>query len=361
MKIVFIITSLKNSGGTERVITMLANRFCNNHDVTIISLEDGNPFFAIDRRVSVIQLGVGKIRCWLKLRKILASSSYDVVIGASLKLLNLFISSVLISLPNRSKIVKIAAEHISFESAGFKINFFKKILYKSFDHVVVLTEHDKKIMTAKGFNNVCVIRNPSPFAMMDKEFSNPNSMTDEKIVLAIGRLTFQKGFDRLIDIWSTLDSRFRQGWILNIVGSGNDYVELSEQINRSNVADSVKIVTPTQNILDYYKESDIYVMTSRFEGLPMVLIEAKSLSLPCIAYDCKTGPSELIKHGWDGYLIPDGNTEQFKAHLEKLMTDSELHLAMSENSGKSAVNYDISKIEKDWQAIIDFSLNELRN
>ncbi|WP_337049722.1 glycosyltransferase family 4 protein [Serratia fonticola] len=361
MKVIFIITSLKNSGGTERVITMLANRFCDNNEVTIISLEKSSVFFEIDPRVSVIQLGGGKAKCWFKIRKILAKSDCDVVIGASLKLLNLFVSSIFISLLNRPKVVKIAAEHISFESAGNTINLFKKIFYKVFNHVVVLTEHDKNVMTSRGFNNVSVIRNPSPFIMTNKSFTSSSVEANEKSVLAVGRLTFQKGFDRLIDIWSGLDSKIRQGWSLNIVGSGDDYDELTEQIKKLNIADSVNIITPTQNIADYYKKSDIYVMTSRFEGLPMVLIEAKSFSLPCIAYGCKTGPSELIRDGWDGYLIADGNAEQFKIYLEKIMIDTDLRLFMSENSGKSAASYDISKIEKDWQTIIKSSFDGLDN
>src|SRR5690606_30927743 len=120
---------------------------------------------------------------------------------------------------------------------------------------------------------------------------------ESKSIIAIGRYTFQKGFDKLIEIWNQFVKEYRipSGWKLQIIGQGEDQ-ELLERLIKKYELKNVELVGPTSNIGLYYSEASFLVMTSRFEGLPMTLIEAQSYGLPIISFDCLTGPSEVLNN-----------------------------------------------------------------
>ncbi|WP_446924827.1 glycosyltransferase, partial [Klebsiella pneumoniae] len=127
----------------------------------------------------------------------------------------------------------------------------------------------------------------------------------EKIVLGVGRLTYQKNFMRLINIWKNIDTN---GWRLCIVGDGEERKEILT-FCRQNGIDNVEVYEATNNIDSWYKKSSALAMTSRYEGLPMVLIEAKNFGVPAIAFDCQTGPVEIIDN--DGYVIDYDDDKEY--------------------------------------------------
>ncbi|UHM89924.1 glycosyltransferase family 4 protein [Rahnella victoriana] len=345
MKIFLIINALSNSGGTERVISMLANDWSAENEVTIITMNREASFFPINTKIKVIGLDGGLLSNWLRIRKIVFEQKPDVIISASLKLLNIFMGSIYFTL-NTKNIIKIAAEHISYQSAGVKINTLKRLFYKKFNYISVLTEHDKEIMKST-FKNVVVIQNPSPFSI-DNENNSKDGYDMNYKTIAVGRLTYQKGFDDLLIIWSQLDRKLKEIWSLDIVGNGEDEQNLKQLAATLEISDSVNFVKPTKDILSNYRQSNIYLMTSRFEGLPMVLIEAKTLGLPCIAFDCQTGPAEIIHDSEDGFLIPEGDNQKFVERLEQLMRDPVLLDKMSRTSSKYAERYSISSVREQW-------------
>ncbi|WP_145505956.1 glycosyltransferase, partial [Yersinia alsatica] len=165
-------------------------------------------------------------------------------------------------------------------------------------------------------------------------------------------LTNIKGFDLLLDIWAKIEE-VNSDWELVIAGDGEDKKLLAKKINELNLK-NVALLPSTPNVHDLYDQSAIYVMTSRFEGFPMVLLEAKASGLPIIAYDCDTGPSELIIDGEDGFLIPFADSDTFSDRLIKLMNDDNLREAMSLRSLVNSEKYQIEvTIGRKWKDLID--------
>ncbi|MGN1703171.1 glycosyltransferase, partial [Yersinia enterocolitica] len=191
------------------------------------------------------------------------------------------------------------------------------------------------------------ISNPLPF-----EPKNKLTKRNSQIVLALGRLTNIKGFDLLLDIWVKVEEQ-SSNWKLIIAGDGEDKNLLLDKIKEFNLK-NVELLPSTLHVSDLYDQSAIYAMTSRFEGFPMVLLEAKASGLPIIAYDCDTGPSELIINNEDGFLIPFSDSNAFARQLILLMNDDDLRESMSLRSLKNAEKYKIEvAIGDKWKSLIE--------
>ncbi len=167
-------------------------------------------------------------------------------------------------------------------------------------------------------------------------------------VLAVGRLTYQKNFDRMLDVWQKVN---KQGWKLQIVGDGEEKADLLQKIKRYQLEDSTEIVSPSKQINEYYRSAGLIIMTSRYEGLPMVLIEAKNFALPAVAFDCKTGPAEIIKD--DGYVIDYQNNDEFVTQLNALIGDEVQRRAFAQAAWRNSENYGPQLILKKWNDILN--------
>jgi glycosyltransferase involved in cell wall biosynthesis len=152
---------------------------------------------------------------------------------------------------------------------------------------------------------------------------NPNSLDSpqvndikfrEKTVLAVGRLSYQKGFDLLIEAWNKVGAH-EEGWKLQIVGSGEEDEKLYRLVKNLNLDSSLEFIPATKNIEQYYPKASFFVLSSRYEGYPLVLVEAMGFSLPCIAFDCKTGPREIIGNHKDGLLVETGNVTELAEQI----------------------------------------------
>ena len=157
----------------------------------------------------------------------------------------------------------------------------------------------------------------------------------QKVVLSLGRLSHEKGFLRLLDIWKMLHSYDEiNEWKFVIVGEGPQKQEIEDKINSLNLQDSVILKPFTTEIHKEYLSASIYVMGSHFEGFPMVLLESTSYGLPPISFDIKTGPSDIIENEKSGFLIADGDLQGFANKLKLLMSDENLRHKFGENAKK---------------------------
>ena len=321
----FVIDDITGTGGVERVTTFLANNLALDFNVSIISLKGKCKELFYPLNSSVDLIFTNNSNSFLKnldLASKLKEINPDFIISMSMGRLSLRLSLIKMIFSLKSKLI--LSEHNSFRSAGKIIQGLKLFSYRFSDHVILLTRYDKEIISRKLKANITVIPNFSIYEKLDK----PNVFNKQKIVLSVGRLSHQKGFDRAIKIWSMLPSN---DWKLLIVGkgSGTDKETLQKQIYDAGISNSVEIREPTAHLDELYSRAGIYMMTSRFEGLPLVLIESKSFGIPGISFDCETGPSEIINNGIDGFLIPDGNDADFCSKLYLLMSDDELRLKFS--------------------------------
>jgi len=248
----------------------------------------------------------------------------------------------------RLKIKHIGWEHFNL-FAGSKIGFIWRLLStKLVDTTIVLTNADKKNYLKYVNSKIKCIPNFSTINIKKQ------SSIDSNTIVAVGRLEYQKGFDLLLEAWKKISNRISP-WNLLIVGSGSKYNELMEFIKKNNLEDTVTLQPATPNISMIYEQASILVMSSRFEGLPMVLIEAKMAGLPCISFNCPNGPNEVIRNNIDGYIIENGNINQLSERLLEATKDRNTLKEMGKEAYKDAqIRFSQEAIKKEWNNLLNF-------
>ncbi|HWV72141.1 MAG TPA: glycosyltransferase family 4 protein [Pseudosphingobacterium sp.] len=352
--VVIVVNSILNSGGTERAVVNLANNlYSNGYEVTILSVfsKGGKPFFDLSGKVSIRHLGLILYKSYLKrlrsyvslYRHLKELSVTEVTVIGTVHSINIFLGF----LKHRSSsFTAIGCEHLDYYAATRITRIIRKISYRKLNHVVVLTSIDKMSYRREdALDNVVVIPNELSF------FKSYNYNETSIHLLAIGRLCYQKGFDILLEVVrSVLDQN--PAWILRIVGEGEDEAFLKSMIAVYKLDKQVQIIPFQKNVELLYENSAIYLMTSRYEGLPMVLLEALVSGLPIIAFDCPTGPKELVLTGKNGYLIPMGDNESFAKKLTELINDLEMRKQLSRGAYEEALKYRSDIIFKQWNQLL---------
>lgn len=355
MKILFLITNLSHSAGTERVTALIANSLVNknfNVDIASINLCD-KPGFSLDNRIGIVSLfdkevSLKKVFFTLlfKLRFLLRKNQYDFLVTVNSGLALVTVPSLI-----GMKIKHVCWEHFNFETdlnKGAMTRYYaRKLAAKYCDIIVTLTNCDKhlwiKNLGEKIESKIKVIPNPTPF----ENKVNVPRLSNKKI-LAIGRLTHQKGFDLLINAWSKIQDSCL-GWTLVIVGDGEDRGKIEDLIKSNNLSKTV-ILKPFQNdVENLYETCSFYCLSSRYEGFGMVLIEAQSFGIPLISFDCTAGPNEIITDGWNGYLAKKDDIYDLKDKLLLAirMNDSDYE-SMIDNSYVNSKNYYPNVIVQNW-------------
>lgn len=356
MKICYIVNDLNRKAGTEKAVTLIANKMAElDNDVSILSFVDViSPGYKIHESINIINLNMKnkslKIYYFEVVKKIIdiiKDNCFDYVIEAEVYN-RLFTTYAL----RKSKAKIITWEHFNYYvTLGRKERAFARCLAARYsDAIVTLTELDKKnyITNLKCRGIIKAIGNPVEFRPTNKcEYNSKN-------VLAVGRFTYQKGFDILLKCWKRINESNKNGeWKLNIVGDGEDKKKLQQFIREERLENTVRICEPTSEIAKYYLNSSIYVMTSRFEGLPMVLIEAMSFGLPVVSLNCQTGPSDLIEDGKNGFLCDFKDYDSFCEKVEYLMKDKEIREKIG-NEAKNITNkLDIDVIANKWMDLFE--------
>lgn len=355
--ICFFVGNLNHSGGTERVSTSIANALVENgYKVIMLNLWEGNqPFFELHSSIINEQLYLNRvsfaknyINTVTKLRSYLKKNNIKtlVVVESMLALFSLPASAGL-------KINHITWEHFNYNvDLGKKSRRLARHLSRLFsDSIVTLTERDKEIWLKNtiGKADVVAIPNPSPY-----EISQHQPSKDSQIVLAVGRLTYQKGFDYLLKAWKEVKQNCQfSDWKLKIVGEGEDQELLLGLIDELNIAGSVEIHPFSNQISEYYKNASIYCLSSRFEGLGMVLVEAHSFGIPAVSFDCDIGPSEIVLDGKSGLLAKPDDYYDLAFKLSQLMSSSaEEYKQFSLNAKKQAERFKLEYIVEYWLKLV---------
>ncbi|MDE5667986.1 MAG: glycosyltransferase, partial [Duncaniella sp.] len=170
-----------------------------------------------------------------------------------------------------------------------------------------------------------------------------------KRVIAVGRLDYQKGFDRLVDVWDRVcRDRRADGWRLDIFGQGEWRTMLEHMIAERGLSERMAVNAPTCDIASEYANSSILAMTSHYEGFPMVMIEAMSAGLPVVTFDYKCGPRDIITSGKDGVIVADGDNDAFADALLMLMADADMRRAMGSNATEVTDRYSEDRVMGMW-------------
>lgn len=362
MKIHFIISQI-GRGGAERVLVLMANQLAKNpnYEISVITLFDKKDNYELNPTIKRKSLENSRfipshtLRSVINLSKLYKNRTNRPDIIISFITLTNLISIIVAKL---FKIKIIAQEHNSYLRfmKGRKIitKFTKEYIYKKANLVTVLTSFDLPYYKSHGVN-ACVMPNPCTFIPI-----STNSHSREKTILAVGHLDryHHKGFDNLIELISPLLIS-NPDWNLKIAGYGSNGLEyLSKLVKQNKVETQVQFLGFVDNVSDLMQKSSIFILSSRYEGLPMVLLEAMSQGMACISYNCKTGPSDIIEHEVNGLLIKDQDSLEMQKMLYKLMFDQNLRQQLSNEAIKSLDKFHISNITKLYQEVFNRLLLE---
>lgn len=214
-------------------------------------------------------------------------------------------------------------------------------IVRRFDKFVVLTHEDKGYWG--NLPNIEVIPNAA------MQVSESCSDVTDKRVIAVGRLDYQKGFDRLIEAWEWIQGTGKlTDWRLDIFGQGEWKEMLQRMIEEKGVQHSVQIHRPTKQIGEEYVKSSLLVMSSHYEGFPMVMIESMACGLPVVSFDYKCGPKDIIQHGINGLLVPEGDIKALANAMMEVMTDETYRRMLSRNARKVVDTYSEEAVMARW-------------
>ncbi|WP_299782658.1 glycosyltransferase family 4 protein [uncultured Formosa sp.] len=352
MRIHFIISRLKG-GGAERVLTLLATAFAKkeNYNISIITLNDCEDFYLIPSSIERISMDYGSIpnhtiKGIVNLSKFYSKKENRPDLIISFITLTNFITIIVAKLFGIKIIIE---EHNSYlramQNRRQLTNFTRKHLYKHADLLTVLTSFD--VSYYETYNvNVRVMPNPCSFLPLTTQLK-----AREKTILAVGNLDRynHKGFDNLIVFIAPI-LKSNPEWTLKIAGTGDKGFELlTKLVKEHDIEDQVIFTGFVSNISELMQASSIFILSSRFEGLPMVLLEAMSQGMASIAYDCKTGPSDIITNNINGLLIEDQNSEAMQTNLQLLMNDPALRATLAEHAIQSLEKYHIDTIIEQYE------------
>ena len=377
MKIIYLIAGTYRPAGMERAVSMKANALAaDGYDVVIVTTDQlgRDNAFPLDRSIRRIDLEIGyennngasffnklllhpfrQVKHYRLLKELLLREKADAVVStfcndaAFLPFIKDGSHKVLEVHFSRYKRLQYGRKGL-WALADRLMNRIDGRIIRLYDRFVVLTQEDKALWGQDP--NISVIPNPSPFP--SGTVSLDLTVPKEKIVLAAGRLTSQKGFDRLIRAWKLVPKSLKEkGWRLVIAGSGEDEGMLRKLITDLSLEHSVRLLTGSNDMGGLYASASLYAMTSRYEGLPMVLIEAQSAGLPIVAMTCKCGPRDVVTDGVDGCLVPDGDVEAMASALSDLMRSDVVRGRMSAAALESSKRYDIHTVISYWKELFD--------
>ncbi|MCJ1677364.1 glycosyltransferase [Streptomyces sp. APSN-46.1] len=233
------------------------------------------------------------------------------------------------------------ASHKSSRAARVRRHF------REVDRLLVLTAEDADLWIRSGMENVASMPNPLPF-MPD----SPAPRTG-KVVASIGRLSFEKGVDLLLDAWADAVPR-HPDWVLRIYGAGTEEPALRAHCASLGLNDSVEWRGRTDDVLGSLREASVFAQASRAEGFPITLLEAMAAGLSVAAFDCAPGVREIVAHGEDGLLARLGNTMELAGHLDALMSDRGLRERLGDAAFREVRRYSSADITDRWEELMAF-------
>lgn len=353
MRVVLVLPGLSNSGGIERVATLHANHFASTgHDVEVVVFDDpGAPFFTLsdDVRVTNIRSGrwpgpFARIGQVVALRAHLRRSRPSIVISIFRNLLVL-LATWGMSIP------VIITEHMdpgrSWMAPGRRQ--LQRLLYRRADRLVNVSRGVDRQFGWLSPSRRMVIHNPvaAPGAPGDDRVLP----TDRRHLLAVGRFVEAKGFDLLLEAFGRIAS-LHPTWDLCIVG-GSPTSEYLDILGRHALDERVLFPGVTRDVSPYFRQADLYVLSSRHEAFPMVLIEAMAHGLPAVAYACPSGPEEVIDDGRNGVLVPPEDVAALAQALDQAMKDEAWRASAREHALQVAGQFDLRAIMPRWEALLD--------
>lgn len=356
MKLLYITNGITGSGGLERVLSVKASYLADHfgYEVHILTLNESGiaPFYEFSGKIAFHSIRVGGnplkyLSSYIKgVKQMVGQIKPDVISVCDDGLKGFFLPKLLkkpcpmIYERHVSKLAEVDNDNPGLKKRLISKTTFKLMdkLGKDFDRFVILTSDNTDEW---NLPNLQIISNPLSF------YPDATSDLDEKIVIAVGKQAYQKGYDRLLESWQHVQAR-HPDWKLHVYGKFYPGAKLREKSEALGVSGTVTFFPPVKDIDQKYLQSSIYVMSSRFEGFGMVLIEAMACGVPCISYDCPCGPKDIVSHGSDGYLVKNGDIGGFADRINELIDDEGLRKKMGASARENVKRYLPENIVRQW-------------
>lgn len=370
MKILYAVERVNLRGGYDRIIIEKANYMAEHGCEVIICVSShalSKPFYPISEKVKLVDFDIDFdqqykyslfIRAYIykklmrRYRKMLSNllviEHADIVITTLGREID-FITEI------DDGSAKVGESHIAkdyvrnlhlMEQRGFIYRIIAKYWRKKIDHkvkklaaLVLLTQHDAN--SWDGLAKTVVIPNSLPF------YPPHGSSCENKQVIFVGRLNEQKGLEYLVDTWMKVNQK-HPDWVLHVFGDGEQKQLLLQMIKEAGLECAIIVNQPTPMIMEMYLESSIFLLTSRFEGFGMVIIEAMICGLPVVSFDCPWGPADIIRDGEDGFLVEYLNTDEAAQRVCQLIESSMLRKNMGVKARLNVQRYNRDVVMKQW-------------
>lgn len=354
-KICFFSGDITRSGGTERAACLIANGLARRgeYEVCVLSLteqaEGNKPFFWLDDRIAHTALGKRKVRPGLgcaallwKLRRFFRQQNIDVVVDIDIVLDAL---SVPAAFGTRTKVVSWEHFHFGYETGvrfGYRDLIVRHVTTKT-DGIITLTERDRKafLQGLRRPPQVFVIPNPM------REAKKCGQEGKKKWIVTTGRLVPEKGMDYLVRTARIVLTKYPD-WKWVLLGDGRQREWLQSQVRAYHLEGKLLLQSQVADVDTYLEQAQIFVLTSRREGLPMCLLEAKAHGLACVSFDIETGPGEIIADGVNGFLIPPYDCKHMARCIGQLIEDHRLRRTFMLNAGQGREKYQLDTVLDQW-------------
>lgn len=357
-KICFFSGDITRSGGTERVAVQLANALLEDgtYDICFVSLteQQEKPFYPLKSEINRYRLG----RKWInpgpgylpvigKLRRFLKEQQIDIIVDIDIAL---DVLSIPAARGLKTKVVSWEHFTADFELSVLYRKMILKYSVKRSDYVVVLTDGDLEEYRNRLGRKNAIRRIYNPVAY---QWKKETELEQKKIILTAGRLVPEKGIEYLKKVSVKILERYPE-WQWVVLGEGVERENLEQFIIENNLQNRFVLKGNVENVDEYLQQASIFVITSKYEGLGLSMLEARAMKVPCVSFDVKMGPRELIHNGIDGYLVTPFDCEDMIKKIETLINDSKLRKQFAEKAFLHMNEFRVQKIKEQWKEILEW-------
>ena len=355
-KILVYIDSMRAAGGIERIVFELMRCWSASYVIELMVKDEGKCFYGDLSDYNVFSLECPRIiNMNNRLQRILMTFGNSLISSKRIRKIDLikydffYVTTPMNALElimagiNTKKII--VSEHGSALGVNKVYKIVKRVVYPKVRCVSVPNSIDVLYYKKIGANAVYI-----PHLVYLK--GKPMNDLSTRVVMNCGRLTADKRQIELLKMWNNIKNK--NEWKLIIVGDGEEREKLESFIKENQLTSSVELLPARKEIETIYKKASLFAFTSRFEGFGLVLVEAMSYGIPCIAFDCPSGPRDIVIDGKSGCLIPNNNYEQYETTLEKILNMDEKELVkLGENAYNIVNSWDNNAIIGKWREIFD--------